>query len=281
MESLFGGEAATGALGTALSLAWAVFAFSRGIARLIIGFVCWGAGIYAGYWAFRHSPTILSPFFTVIPTSAMIITSIIAGGVIHQSAKRLVDMVFEAAGPAATTKGKLAHAGWSLFPGAAMLLVLALGARWLGAVNLMNSVQDATQNKAERAQWSAPTATRFMLSLSRGKLGDMLYQYDPLHSSEAATLCAILITEFDEELFKKLLRDPQVGAILRNPEVQKFRADKDWKKAASHGSFGRALTLTELRTLLKNDSVSRPLREIKIEELLHQIWAPKAKIVSG
>lgn len=279
MESLFGEEAATGTLGTTLSLAWAVFAFSRGIARLIIGFICWGAGIYAGYWAFRHSPTLLGNFFTSVPTSAMVISSIVAGGIVHRMSQKLVDTIFEAAGPALTTKGKLAHAGWSLFPGAAMLLVLALGVRWFGAVSEMNAVHEAVQNKAARAGWEVPMPTRFMHSLSRGKIGDMLYKYDPLHASEAATLCALLITEFDEDLFRKLQREPAVANVLRHPEVQKFRNDKDWRKAASYGNFGRVMTLTELRALLSNDEVSKALRKIKLEELLNQAWSPRAKVV--
>jgi hypothetical protein len=278
----FGSEASPGPAGTVMSVFWMLFAFHRGLARQFILFICLALGFVAGTWCFYNSPGVLSTLTGKASTLGMVISSIVGGGAVHQVTSRFAKKIFDGVGgPAATSRGKLTHAGISIFPGAAILAAIALLFRWGGALWTMGSVDSAVHSPKERLAWELPWGGKILRSLSKGHIGSLLDEHDPLKADSGTVLLCLLMAENDGQLWSNLQKDPLTGNIIRNYDVDQFRRSKKWIDARKARTYGRVLLMGEFKDVLSKPAVQNALQELDLQSVMTKHWVPRATPVRG
>ncbi len=243
-----------------------LFAFAKGIAKQVFGMVCLALGFGAGYIAFRHAPEYLQKWFGVVHPNAVMITSIVAGAVVHQITRRLLGgLLRPEMGLPQSGGGRVRSAGLSLIPACFLLWVLGMGVRWTGVLAQMKFLDEGLINDKQSLLETVPYFARLQQSLTTGWVGNLLNRSDPVSSTEAGALGSLLLVQRDADSWQRLHQDPACAAILRHPSVQRLVRDKDWTKPASFQNYAELLTLPEMTQALKDPALVEQLRKLNVE----------------
>ena len=257
--------------GGGILAAFMMLAFVRGIAKQMLGMVCLILGFIAGYMVFKNAPPYLTKWFGTVPPNAVIISSIIGGGIVHQIARRLLANVVQPGAGAPSSQGmRFQSAGLSIIPASVLIWVLAMGVRWTGAMSQMKFIDEGIRADKTSLLQDSPLFARLQHSLTTGWMGNVLNRTDPVSSTEASALCSLLLIQRDADSWQRLHRDPQARAILQHPAVQRLMRDKDWSKPASFQSYAELITLPDLATALKDPALVAQLQKINIEQTARQ-----------
>jgi hypothetical protein len=248
-----------------------MFAFIKGIAKQLLGMVCLALGFAGGYVAFRHAPEYLQRWFGVVHPNAVIITSIVAGGLVHQVTRRVLGGVLRPGmGEPQSGGGRVKSAGLSLIPACFLLWVLGMGIRWTGVLSQMKFLDEGLREDKKSLMETLPLFARLQQTLTNGWAGNVLNRTDPVASTEAGALCSLLLVQRDSDSWQRLHQDPACAAILRNPAVTRLVRDKDWTKPASFQNYAELLTLPEMSTALKDGALVEQLRKINVEQKIRE-----------
>ena len=271
LDSLFSVDRLLPTSGVGILLLFVLHGFIRGIARQFLGMVCLIPAFLAGYYVFLHAPPYLTKWFGNVPPNAVILTSIVGGGIVHQLTKRLLGGVVQPGAGVPSSQGmRFQSAGLSVIPACVLLWVIAMGVRWTGAMSQRKFIDEGIRGDQPSLQAAYPLFARLQQSLTTGWIGNLLNRTDPLNSTEAGALCSLLLIQRDPDSWERLHHLPAAQPILRHPAVQRLVRDKDWNKPASFQSYAELLTLPDLSAALKDPELLDRLQKINVEQLARE-----------
>jgi len=263
---LFSAEQSPRTIAIAVALLYVGFALVKGIARQLLGMACLAFGFAGGYCVFRYGPAFLSQWFQNLHPDWIITLSVVAGVVVHQLTRRVLrGLVKPEMGVPVTGGDRLRSGVLSLIPAAFVLWVAAMAVRWVGALSLMQYIDEGIRSDGASLQQKSPLFARVQQTLTTGPVGSWLDKTDPLSSTEGSALCSLLLIRRDADAWARLLADPNAGPILRHPALQRLVRDHDWLLPASFQNYARLLTLPEVSAALKDPALIAKLRALDVE----------------
>jgi hypothetical protein len=241
--------------------------FIKGVAKQLLGMGCLLIGFIAGYIAFRYAPIYLQKLFGVVDPHAVMITSIVVGGIVHQLCRRVVRGLLTSDMGAPQHGGhRVRSALFSVIPTCFLLWVLAMVVRWTGVLSQMKFLDEGLREATPSIMEKLPLLVQLQKSLTKDWVGAALNQTDPISSTEAGALCSLLLVQRDHDSWMRLRQDPDCAQILKHPSVQRLVQDKDWSKPASFQNYAQLLMLPELNEALKDKVLADQLRKINVEQ---------------
>ncbi len=266
IDDFFSAEHSPRTVAIAVVAFFMAVAFIKGIARQLLGMLCLALGFVAGGLAFRQAPGLYSKWFDRVHPDAVIITSIVVGGIVHQLSRRLFrGMVQPGAGAPQNGGDRFRSALLSLIPAVFVVWVVAMAVRWIGALSLMQHIDEGIRAGKPSLLEKSPLFARLQRTLTTGQIGGLLNKTDPFSTAEAGTLCSLLLIRRDDDSWVRLLRDPLAGPIMHHPALVRLVRDKDWLRTASLANYAELLTLPEVSEALKDSALVEQLRALPVE----------------
>lgn len=239
-----------------------VWAFARGLFRMVLFAVSLAGGAAAAWAWWRWMPGILVPrVIQKISPDMVQWTSVAAGVAGLIVTRKLLGAILSGERPLPSGgAARLRSAGFSLIPALILLWAGAMAVRWTGAVGQLRRVDAAARSHSAAPLDEEPLSVRVSRNLSSGWLGNVLDRTDPLDSRHAGTLCAMVYLHswaetYDKATLARLHAQPAARALLAHPAVKGLTNDSDVLAAMSFSRFSELVSLGEISRVLDQPGV--------------------------
>jgi len=252
---------------TAITMAFAIFGFVKGIFKLVLTFITLAAAAAAGYFTYTTATDFIKEEFTALPESAPLIaagTAALITFIILRSILKFLLNPFE---------GKDSKKGSGL-TGLIIGTALSLGGLWFAINQLIyqGSKQEIHYWLAqddEDPPTSLPLISTIKQTFAHSLVGEKIAAIYPIHDPvdhTLAKLAAMRLTSTDN--FTKIALTPAIAETVLDPEVLAYFIDPAVTDHIDNNDAQALLDYPSLSTLIDDKQLKSDIAQIDIEHTL-------------
>ncbi|MCP5536474.1 MAG: CvpA family protein [Akkermansiaceae bacterium] len=260
--------------------AFAVIGFLKGLIRTVLAMVCLGIAGYTALWGHEHASDLTGPWINNpgqwLPKIIALITGVVVFFICRHALKFVVDP-FNQSSTGKRIGFGLPAAALSLCSGLAILWLAFTGIRYGGSIAELRHTQHkilkgtaapvGTQPTDVTGAYATPLLLKAKHALDASSVGKWHQHTDPFYRPGKVALCQILILYHNSQTRSKMLKTPELNALLNRSDFLELAYESSIKEHATSGNPRALYSAGQIPKTLANPEFMEHLQQVSPEQL--------------